>query len=241
MLIGTRYLTLFARTSCFLDADKGGGGGGGDEGGDEGEDDADDDDDEGEDDADDEDSESDPASVAADRDKWKKISRKHEQRAKANAKAAKELAELKKKGLPDDQRAVTEAEERGRTAAAADFAQQLAGARIEAALTGIVDDPADLVEELNLAKYVTDDNEVDHDAIDELKDKWAARMGSKNEGDDDGDKPKKKADLKQGKRGKSGGGTPEQLTRDALQSMTPEQIEAARASGQLNDLLGIKA
>lgn len=242
MLTGNRYLHAFASKPTWLLAPPNDDGdGGGDDGDGTGEEDGDGSD--GEDDDDDGgNAEDDVVSLKAERDKWKTQSRKHEQRAKANAKAARELEDLRNKSLPADEAAVREAEERGRTAARAEHAQALAGARIEAALTGIVPDPADIVDELNLAKYVDDDGEVDSDAIEELKTKWAARMGSKNEDDDDadGDKPKRKADLKQGKRGKSGAGTPEQLTRDWLAGKTPEQIEAARLAGQLNDVLGIK-
>lgn len=242
MLIGNRYLHAFAPKPTWLfSPPKDDGDGGGDDGdgdGDEG------DSDDGEDDDEGGNADDDVDALKADRDKWKSQSRKHETRAKANAKAAKELEELRSKNLPPDEAAVREAEERGRTAARAEHAQALAGARIEAALTGIVDDPADLVEELNLAKYVDDDGEVDTDAIEELKEKWSARMGTKKTEDEDddepGDKPKRKADLKQGKRGKNGSGTPEQLTRDWLSGKTPEQIEAARLAGQLNDVLGIK-
>jgi len=49
----------------------------------------------------------------------------------------------------------------------------LAAARIEAALTGIVDDPSTIVEDLNMSRYITEDGEVDHDAIAALKKKYA--------------------------------------------------------------------
>lgn len=242
MLTGNRYLHALAPKPTWLFAPPNDGGDGADSGADGDGDDDDSDDDDGDDDNDGGDAEDDVDSLKADRDKWKSQSRKHEQRAKANAKAARELEDLRNKNLPADEAALREAEGRGRTAARAELAQQLAGARIEAALTGIVPDPSDIVEELNLAKFVDDDGEIDTDAIDDLKTKWAARMGNNSEDDDDanGGKPKRKADLKQGKRGKAGAGTPEQLTRDALKSMTPEQIEAARLAGQLNDVLGIK-
>lgn len=248
MFTGNRYLHALASKPTWLLAPDDGSGAGGDGSGDDGDGDGDDSDDDSDDD-DGSDSFAELDSVVkelglspgqlAER---LKASRKWENRSKAARAAIRELEELKKSSLPPDERAVQEAEERGRTAARAENAQLLAGARIEAALTGVVDDPADIVEDLNLAKFVTDENEVDVDAIDELKKKYSARMGASNDEDDDadGDKPKRKADLKQGKRGKSGAGTPEQLTRDWLAGKTPEQIEAARLAGQLNDVLGIK-
>lgn len=182
------------------------------------------------------------AKAKADADKWKKLARKHETNAKANRKAADELKKRKNEGLDENERAVAEAEERGRQAASAEFAQQLAGARVEAALTGVVDDPAAIVEDLNLAKYVTDDSEIDTEAIDALRTKYTALAGGKNDGDGDGagDKPTTKPDLKQGSRGGGRNGAKPQLKREDLASMSSDEIVAAKADGRLNDVLGIK-
>lgn len=215
-------------------------GGDGSEEDDDSDDDADgSEDDDSDDDSDDDDgADTDPAAEA---EKWKKLARKHEDRAKANAKAKakadRELADLRSKNLPESERALKDAEERGRTAAKAELAQELAAARIEAALTGVVDDPAELVEDLNLAKYVTDDGEVDNDAIATLRERWVKRNGEPDTGGSGG-KPKPKTDLKQGNRGK--GGAKPQLTVDDVKKMSPEAIEAARLDGRLNDVLGIK-
>lgn len=54
-----------------------------------------------------------------------------------------------------------------------EFMGDLAAARIEAALTGIVDDPSQIVEDLNLDRYITDDGDLDLDAVSALKDKYA--------------------------------------------------------------------
>jgi hypothetical protein len=107
-------------------------------------------------------------------DKWKKLARKHEGRARDNAKAVKELDELKSSQMSETEKAVKEAEERGRRAATTEVAQRLAGAKIEAVLTGIVPDPAAFVEDLNLAKYVTEDGDVDLDAVNALREKYEA-------------------------------------------------------------------
>lgn len=53
-------------------------------------------------------------------------------------------------------------------------AERIATAEIKAALTGLVDDPATIVEDLNLARYVTESGEVDAEAVTRLRDKYAA-------------------------------------------------------------------
>lgn len=121
--------------------------------------------------------------------KWKALARKHEGNAKANAEAAKELAALKAANQSDTEKAVSEAEQRGRSAATTELAQKLAAAEVRAALTGVVPDPAAIVEDLNLAKYVTDTGDVDQEAVTALRKKYESFA------------PKPSPDLKQGKQG----------------------------------------
>lgn len=122
--------------------------------------------------------------------KWKALARKHEGNAKSNSDAAKELAALKAANQSDTEKAVTEAEQRGRSAATSELAQRIAAAEVRAALTGVVADPASIVEDLNLAKYVTDTGDVDQEAVTALRKKYESIA------------PKVPSpDLKQGKQG----------------------------------------
>jgi hypothetical protein len=164
--------------------------------------------------------------------KWKALARKHEQRATSNAAAAKELEKLKKSQMSDTEKAVTEAEERGRNTARLEAGEKVAAAEIKAALKGVVPDPAAIVEDLNLKRYLTDDGEVDDDAVEKLRTKYEAAFKS-NGKTKDGDKP----DLGQGDKG---GNRARQLSRDDLKTMKPDDIEKARVAGQLDDVLGIK-
>lgn len=116
----------------------------------------------------------DPPDPAAEIEKWKALSRKHEAQSKANADAAKELAALKAANQTDAEKAIAEAEQRGRSAATAEVAQKLAAAEVRAALTGVVPDPSAVVEDLNLTKYVTDTGDVDQDAVKALREKYVA-------------------------------------------------------------------
>lgn len=172
--------------------------------------------------------------------KWKSLARKHEDQAKRNAKAAKELEQLKRSQMDENEKAIAEAEERGRQAARLEVAEKLAAAEIKAELKGVVDDPAAIVEDLNLRKYVTDDGEVDSDAVAQLREKFSKLAKSSSDGGNSNGSGagtgKGGPDLRQGVRG---GNRPAQLTRDDLKNMTPDEIAKAKSEGRLNDLLGI--
>lgn len=71
------------------------------------------------------------------------------------------------------------ARDEARQEARFEFGEKLAAARIEAALTGLVPDPAEIVGDLNLAKYVDDDGEVDVAAITSLKSRYQTITGKK--------------------------------------------------------------
>lgn len=162
----------------------------------------------------------DPAETA----KWKALARKHEKAAKA---ASAKLAEAEKAAMSETEKAVAEAKDQGRNEARVEVGVKLAQARIEAALARVVDDPAAIAEDLNLASYVTDDGDVDEDKVQALKAKYERLLKpGKPSGDGDG--------------GPRGNSKPGQLSRDDIKSMTPEQIVKAKADGRLNDVLGVK-
>ncbi|WP_244334517.1 hypothetical protein [Streptomyces seoulensis] len=116
--------------------------------------------------------------------KWKAQSRKHEARAKENADAARELAELKAANATDSEKAITEAVKKAvaeeRSAGAAKLARQvfLAGA------AGRLDSPADVVEDVNLSKYIDANGDVDEDGLAKLIDRLAPKKNDKGDGDD---------------------------------------------------------
>lgn len=119
--------------------------------------------------------------------KWKAQSRKHEERAKANAAAAKELEELKAANATDSEKAVAEAvkkavaEERSRGAAALARQVFLAGA------AGRIENPADVVEDVNLSKYIDSAGDVDEDGLAKLIDRLAPKPGKGDGEGGDGD------------------------------------------------------
>jgi len=169
------------------------------------------------------------AKANAEAEKWKALARKHESQAKANATKAKEFDQLKASQMSETEKAVEEAKQAGRAEAMAETGKVLAAAEIRVALTGVVSDPAEIVEDLDLSKYLTDTGEVDTEKVEKLRRKYEAMA-----------KPVKGSgpDLKQGNRG---GDAPAQLTRADMAAMTPEQIVKARQDGRLNEVLGIKS
>ncbi|MFI1409407.1 hypothetical protein ACH4Y0_05675 [Streptomyces sp. NPDC020707] len=96
---------------------------------------------------------------------WKSESRKWESRAKENKDAAEELAALKASQLSDQEKAVSEAEKRGRTAAAIEHGKELATARFEAAATKAGVDLGEAAELIDTARFVDKDGKVNTDAI----------------------------------------------------------------------------
>jgi molecular chaperone GrpE (heat shock protein) len=115
---------------------------------------------------------------------WKSEARKWEQRAKDNLAKVKEY-EPKAKQFDTLQAAQRTAEQRAQAEAEAaqqralDAMQKAARTTVKAALTGVVDDPDSILDDLNIARFVTDDGEIDEDAVTALREKYAALGGGK--------------------------------------------------------------
>ena len=77
--------------------------------------------------------------------------------------------------------ALKAAEDRGRSAARMEYGIRLAGAEVKAALAGVLaeDQIADIVEDLNLSRFVDDEGDVDSEAIKVLRDKYTALAGKR--------------------------------------------------------------
>lgn len=79
------------------------------------------------------------------------------------------LVEASKTAEQRAQEAAQAAEQR-----ATDALRRLARARVETALTGLVDQPAAIIDDLDLSRFLGDDGEVDNDRVDQLRQKYAA-------------------------------------------------------------------
>lgn len=162
------------------------------------------------------------AALKAEVDKWKHLAQEHEKRAKGNSAAAKELEELRKSQMTEQEKAVAEAKASARSEALAELSAKLVGAEIRAALTGIVPDPAAIIEDLNLSRYVTESGDVDAKQVEALKAKYAALANAKPQ------TPK----VPSGPRsdGKSG---EVYTSREQLKNLAPEMVMAAHREGRI--------
>lgn len=149
--------------------------------------------------------------TAAELENWKKLARKHEDRAKANAQAAKELEQLKQSSMNETEKAVAAAKAEARTEALREVGGKLAEASIRVAAAGRNVDVDALIEGIDASKFLDDAGDPDTKAITAWVDKVAPA------GDD---KAPVRRDLGLGARG----GQP---------SDGPEQAFANFLSGQL--------
>jgi hypothetical protein len=114
---------------------------------------------------------------------WKAEARKHEDRAKAwkakadaGAEAAKKLADIEAANQTAQEKAEARAAAAEKAAVEREHAaqQRIASAEVRAALTGVVPDPAAVVEDLDLSKFLTETGEIDTDKVTALKAKYEA-------------------------------------------------------------------
>jgi hypothetical protein len=106
--------------------------------------------------------------------KWEKRAKANGETAKANAAAAKKLADIEAANLTAQEQA--EARAKAAEAKAAAAVESIAAARLEAALTGLVDDPAAEVADLNISRFLGDDGQVDPEKVSALKARYASRV-----------------------------------------------------------------
>jgi hypothetical protein len=139
----------------------------------------------------------------AEAEKYKALMRKHEARAKENASAAKELARLKREGMSADEKRIEEAVAAARAEERVKAGERVARSAFLAAAKGRLDKASEVLDDINLRKYVDDDGEVDDEAIAELVDRLAPKGSSTdNDGGDDGDEDER--DTRRRRRGGSG-------------------------------------
>jgi hypothetical protein len=98
---------------------------------------------------------------------WKAEARKWEQRAKENNAKASEYEKARKAAMTEAERAVAEAEERGRMSAVTAYGERLARTEwiAEAARRNPGYDAAGALEDLNVAKFIGEDGEPNAKAI----------------------------------------------------------------------------
>lgn len=159
----------------------------------------------------------------AEAEKWKELSRKTERQAKANAQAVKELEEIKRSQLSEQELLIEQTRAETRKAVQMEVASKLVDAELKVALNGRVLDGGAILG-FDKATFITDDGEVDSEAIKSWADSHSASA--------DAPKP----DLGQGNRGTKASAMIR--TREELASMTPAEILTAKNEGRLDALMG---
>lgn len=156
--------------------------------------------------------------------KWKAMARKHEN---ANASALKELEQLRTAQMSDSEKALAEAEKRGRDAALKEMRADMARAKLQAQAAGKVADVEALLEVVDVNRFLKEDG-IDEEAI-------AATIERLTKVAPAQPAPPKFGSVELGPQGDR----PRQVSEAELARMTPEQIVEARSQGRLDDLLGV--
>lgn len=158
--------------------------------------------------------------------KWKALARKHEDRAKANAAAVKELEALKASMMTDQEKAVAEAAARARAEVLAEVGGTLVESAFKVAATGRTIDVDAMLEGLDRSKFLTEAGQPDVERISAWVDKIAPAGAPA---------PPKAKDLGQGARPTNS--APQITDRAQLKHMKPHEIEEARKAGRLDQLM----
>jgi hypothetical protein len=146
-------------------------------------------------------------------------SRKWETRAKKNSGAAEELARIKRDGMSEQEAAVAAARAEERVKGG----EKIARSMFIAAAKGRIENPAEVVEDINLKKYVDDDGEVDDEAIAKLVDKIAPKKSGTDKEDEDDDR-----EGGRGTRRRRGGGAFDQGARRRGGGKNGGSVESGR-------------
>lgn len=162
--------------------------------------------------------------LKAEVDKWKSLSRKNEQQAKANLAAAKELEEIKKSQLSDTERLIAETKEQTALSVRKEFAGKLVDAELKSQLNGRLLDAGALLS-FDKASFIDDDGNPNTEAIQS----WVEAHSKTTE--------TPAPDLGQGTRGNNPSKA-QIRSRDELQNMSPAEILQARKEGRLDSLMG---
>lgn len=103
----------------------------------------------------------------AEAEKWQTLARKNEERAKSNATAAKELEKVRAAAMTETEKAVAEAEARGRTSALTEAGPRLVRAEFRAAAAGRVDKETldAYLEDVDLKRFLDESGEPNSKAI----------------------------------------------------------------------------
>lgn len=135
--------------------------------------------------------------VTAEVEKWKAQARKHEERAKANAKAAQELEQLRQQTMSETEKAIAQAKAEARAEALREVGAERVADAVRVATAGRNLDVDALLEGLDPSRFLTDDGLPDRDAIEA----WVERIAPTRDEPEQVRVPTPLVDLGQGSRG----------------------------------------
>lgn len=162
--------------------------------------------------------------LKAEVDKWKSLSRKNEQQAKANIAAAKELETIRQSQLTETEKLIEQTKTETALSVRREFANKLADAELKSALQGKLMD-ADSLLSFERSSFILDDGNIDSEAIQS----WVEAHSKTT------DTPA--TDFGQGARGNNPSKS-QIRNRDELKNMSPADILTARNDGRLDSLMG---
>jgi len=162
--------------------------------------------------------------LQAEVEKWKSLSRKNEQQAKANVAAAKELEEIKKSQLSETEKLIEQTKTETAQEIRREFATKLVDAELKSALQGRVMEAGALLS-FDKSFFILEDGNIDSEAVQS----WVEAHSKTTE--------IPAPDLGQGNRGKNPSKA-QIRSRDELANMTPADILQARKEGRLDTLMG---
>ncbi len=97
--------------------------------------------------------------------KWQALARKHEDRAKANAAAAKELETLRQQTMSDTEKAIEQAKAETRALVMRELGAERVDDALRLAIAGRDIDPDALLDGLDRGRFLTEDGQPDRDAL----------------------------------------------------------------------------
>ena len=162
--------------------------------------------------------------LQAEVEKWKSLSRKNEQQAKANVAAAKELEEIKKSQLSETEKLIEQTKTETAQEIRREFATKLVDAELKSALQGRVMEAGALLS-FDKSTFILEDGNIDSEAVQS----WVEAHSKTTE--------IPAPDLGQGNRGNNPSKA-QIRSRDELANMTPADILQARKEGRLDTLMG---
>ena len=162
--------------------------------------------------------------LKAEVDKWKSLSRKNEQQAKANIAAAKELETIRQSQLTETEKLIEQTKTETALSVRREFANKLVDAELKSALQGKLMD-ADSLLSFEKSSFILDDGNIDSEAIQS----WVEAHSKTTE--------TLAPDLGQGSRGNNPSKS-QIRSRDELTNMSPADILQARNEGRLDALMG---